>query len=107
MCSYWSAESAQIRTRRDGINQLWADLRELADARTQALASAKEIHTFDRDASDCKERIQEKSASLSNDYGKDLASVQALQRKHEGFEVRKEEKNEADIHAEIITSVEH
>jgi len=24
---------------------------------------------------------------LSDDYGKDLASVQALQRKHEGFEV--------------------
>ena len=30
---------------------------------------------------------QEKDAALSDDYGKDLASVQALQRKHEGFEV--------------------
>ncbi len=32
--------------------------------------------------------VQEKDASLSSDYGKDLASVQALQRKHEGFQVR-------------------
>ena len=27
--------------------------------------------------------------ALSDDYGKDLASVQALQRRHEGFEVSK------------------
>ena len=32
--------------------------------------------------------LQEKEMALSNDYGKDLASVQALQRRHEGFEVR-------------------
>ena len=51
-------ESAQIRKRCDNINQLWSDLMELADARTHALASAKEIHTFDRDAADCRERIQ-------------------------------------------------
>ena len=31
--------------------------------------------------------VQEKDAGLSDDYGKDLVSVQALQRKHEGFEV--------------------
>ena len=31
--------------------------------------------------------VQEKETSLSDDYGKDLASVQALQRRHEGFEV--------------------
>lgn len=31
---------------------------------------------------------QEKEKALSADYGKDLASVLSLQRKHEGFEVR-------------------
>ena len=31
--------------------------------------------------------LQEKETALSDDYGKDLASVQALQRRHEGFEV--------------------
>lgn len=40
------------------INQLWIDLKDLAEARRQALAGAKEIHTFDRDALDTKERIQ-------------------------------------------------
>ena len=33
-------------------------MKDLADARTQALAGAKEIHTFDRDALDTKERVQ-------------------------------------------------
>lgn len=32
--------------------------------------------------------VQEKDVALSDDYGKDLASVQALQRKHEGFQVK-------------------
>lgn len=40
------------------INQLWTDLKDLAEARTQDLVGAKEIHTFDRDALDTKERIQ-------------------------------------------------
>ena len=40
-----------------------------------------------RDAEDTKIWIDEKDAALSSaDYGKDLASVQALQRKHEGIE---------------------
>ena len=51
-------ESNEIAERKDVINQLWVDLKDLAEARTQALAGAKEIHTFDRDALDTKERIQ-------------------------------------------------
>ena len=51
-------ESKEIAERKEVVNQLWIDLKELADARTQALAGAKEIHTFDRDALDTKERVQ-------------------------------------------------
>ena len=40
------------------MEELWSDLKELMDARTQALAGAREIHTFDRDAADTKERVQ-------------------------------------------------
>ncbi len=40
------------------MDQLWEDLKDLADARSLALAAAKEIHTFDRDAADAKERVQ-------------------------------------------------
>ena len=39
--------------------------------------------------SSCWSHLQEKDVAVStDDYGKDLATVQALQRKHEGFEVR-------------------
>ena len=40
------------------ISQLWSSLRETIDVRSKALAVAKEIHTFDRDAVDTKERVQ-------------------------------------------------
>lgn len=44
------------------------------------------IHVL-RDADETKEWIEEKNQALNTDnYGHDLASVQALQRKHEGFE---------------------
>lgn len=43
--------------------------------------------SFPRDADETKEWIEEKNQALNTDnYGHDLASVQALQRKHEGFE---------------------
>lgn len=42
---------------------------------------------FFRDADDTKAWISEKDTALStSDYGRDLASVQALQRKHEVLE---------------------
>lgn len=52
------SELAQIQENKDNVNQLWSDLKDLADARSLALAAAKEIHTFDRDAADAKERVQ-------------------------------------------------
>jgi spectrin alpha len=40
-----------------------------------------------RDVDETKDWINEKNQALNNDnYGHDLASVQALQRKHEGLE---------------------
>ena len=51
-------ESEQIRSGREEVDQLWVDLKDLAEARSLALAGAKEIHTFDRDAADAKERVQ-------------------------------------------------
>lgn len=42
---------------------------------------------FHRDVDETKDWIQEKDDALNNnDLGKDLRSVQALQRKHEGLE---------------------
>lgn len=45
------------------------------------------MQRFHRDVDETKDWIQEKEEALNNDdLGKDLRSVQALQRKHEGLE---------------------
>uniref|UniRef100_A0A9J7WVD3 Spectrin alpha, non-erythrocytic 1 n=1 Tax=Cyprinus carpio carpio TaxID=630221 RepID=A0A9J7WVD3_CYPCA len=60
---------------------------QLAEDRSNMLGSAHEVQRFHRDADETKEWIEEKNQALNTDnYGHDLASVQALQRKHEGFE---------------------
>lgn len=49
------------------------------------MGSAHEVQRFHRDVDETKDWIQEKDEALNNDdCGKDLRSVQALQRKHEG-----------------------
>lgn len=54
--------------------------------REQRLHAAGEIHLFNRDVAEALSRIQDKDAALSDDLGRDLNSVLALIRKHEGFE---------------------
>ncbi|XP_069465276.1 spectrin alpha chain, non-erythrocytic 1 isoform X7 [Ambystoma mexicanum] len=69
------------------LNERWRALQLLAEERSQLLGSAHEVQRFHRDADETKEWIEEKNQALNTDnYGHDLASVQALQRKHEGFE---------------------
>lgn len=55
-------------------------------ARGEKLRGAGEIHRFHRDVAEILFRIQDKSAALSSEVGKDLNSALALLRKHEGFE---------------------
>merc|ERR1712020_343776 len=65
----------------------WARLKSLAIVRQEKLFGAQEIQRFNRDADETIAWITEKDTLLSSDdYGKDLASVQTLQRKHEGVE---------------------
>ncbi|XP_041098653.1 spectrin alpha chain, non-erythrocytic 1 isoform X8 [Polyodon spathula] len=69
------------------LNERWRSLQQLAEERSNLLGSAHEVQRFHRDADETKEWIEEKNQALNTDnYGHDLASVQALQRKHEGFE---------------------
>ncbi|XP_077478046.1 spectrin alpha chain, non-erythrocytic 1 isoform X5 [Stigmatopora argus] len=69
------------------LNNQWKSLQQLAEERSNVLGSAHEVQRFHRDADETKEWIEEKNQALNTDnYGHDLASVQALQRKHEGFE---------------------
>ncbi|XP_023313664.1 spectrin beta chain, non-erythrocytic 1 isoform X1 [Trichogramma pretiosum] len=81
-------ESGKIHQKIDETKQQWEDLKELAHARQEALAGAKQVHTFDRTADETISWIQEKEASLGSDheYAHDLETIKALVRKHQGLD---------------------
>ena len=80
-------EREKIQSKIDDTQQLWEDLRELAHARQEALAGAKQVHVFDRRADETIGWIQEKDATLSaQGYGQDLETIQTLVRQHQVFE---------------------
>ncbi|KAL7032819.1 hypothetical protein ACKWTF_007407 [Chironomus riparius] len=76
-----------IKVKNTETVQLWTELKELISARQEALTGAKRVHVYDRTADETISWINEKLGDvLSEDYGQDLESIQALLRKHEGFE---------------------
>ncbi|XP_044739331.1 spectrin beta chain, non-erythrocytic 1 isoform X2 [Chrysoperla carnea] len=80
-------DSEKIKLKLDETQQLWEGLKDLAQARQEALAGAKQVHVFDRTADETISWIAEKESSLAtDDYGHDLESIQALGRSHQGFE---------------------
>lgn len=69
------------------LNDSWQRLKQLAVMRQEKLFGAHEIQRFNRDADEAIAWINEKDVILSSDeYGRDLASIQTLIRKHEGVE---------------------
>eukprot|EP00043_Microstomoeca_roanoka_P018637 m.201569 g.201569 ORF g.201569 m.201569 type:complete len:2469 (+) comp16866_c1_seq3:1085-8491(+) len=84
LVNHGHADAETISARRSALNQRWATLQNLAQQRQAALLAAHEIHRFNRDVDETKARFNEKDVVLSSDdYGKDVASVEALQRKHD------------------------
>lgn len=80
-------ERETIVKRKDELNEAWGRLRQMALMRQERLFGAHEIQRFNRDADETIAWISEKDAVLgTDDYGRDLATVQTLQRKHEGVE---------------------
>lgn len=76
-----------IKTKMAETTTLWEELKDLVNARTEALAGAKQVHIYDRRADETISWIVEKDAALSSDdFGQDLETIQALSRKHEVFE---------------------
>jgi spectrin beta len=67
-------------------SESWQHLLKLVRNREQRLQAAGEIHRFHRDVAETLSRIQEKKAALPDDLGRDLNSVLALIRRHEGFD---------------------
>lgn len=77
----------KIQTQMEDLNNKWTSLQQLTSERASQLGSAHEVQRFHRDVDETKDWIQEKDEALNNDdLGKDLRSVQTLQRKHEGLE---------------------
>lgn len=77
----------KIQTQLQDLNDKWSSLQLLTQERATQLGSAHEVQRFHRDVDETKDWIQEKEEALNNDdLGKDLRTVQALQRKHEGLE---------------------
>lgn len=80
-------ERDTIVNRKEELNAAWLRLKQQATMRQDKLYGAHEIQRFNRDADETVAWIAEKDVVLSSDdYGRDLASVQTLQRKHEGVE---------------------
>lgn len=80
-------EQEQILRRAAEIREAWLRLIELKKRKEEKLFGAHEIQRFNRDANETISWINEKDAIIStDDYGRDIVSVQTLQRKHEGVE---------------------
>jgi len=54
------SDAAAIAEWKDDLNQVWADLLELIDTRTQMLAASRELHKFFHDCKVVLGRIVEK-----------------------------------------------
>ncbi|XP_071948314.1 spectrin alpha chain, non-erythrocytic 1-like isoform X2 [Antedon mediterranea] len=82
-----SPEVIQCKNAINELNQRWNALQQLANERSETLGSAHEVQRFFRDADETKDWINDKNNALNTEnYGQDLHSVQALQRKHQGLE---------------------
>ncbi|KAK9874725.1 hypothetical protein WA026_005540 [Henosepilachna vigintioctopunctata] len=77
-----------VQGRKENFVQKWQNLQGALVSYHNKLSGAAEVHLFNRDVADTIERIDEKCKSLqTDDVGRDLVTVQALQRKQEALEV--------------------
>jgi len=79
-------DSALIAQYKDNLVEAWADLLEMIETRTQVLKASWELQKYFYDCKDTHSRIIEKEKSLSDELGRDSASVSNLKRKHNLFE---------------------
>ncbi|KAH7971901.1 hypothetical protein HPB52_003666 [Rhipicephalus sanguineus] len=92
-------QSEAVAKRCTEVAKLWEECKECAASRQDALAGARQVHTFDRNADETISWIYEKEAVLLNeDFGHDLESIQALSRRHEGFQQQRRTAPRLPIH---------
>ena len=86
LISVGHTDAATIAQWKDSLNDAWADLLELIDTRNQMLEASRELHKYFHDCKDILSRILEKKNSMSEELGRDGATVSLLQRKHQNFQ---------------------
>ena len=92
--------SERVDSRLEEILLLWQQLVEAADKKESRLSEASQQQQFNRTVEDIEVWLGEVEASLnSEDYGKDLTSVQNLQKKHGLLE------SDVSSHQERVDSV--
>ena len=80
-------ESETVNAKKNELMEAWRQLSEVTQRKQEKLCDQFEIQKFFRDADETIAWIDEKDASLQvDDVGRDLASVQALQCRHEAIE---------------------
>lgn len=76
-----------VQNRREAFLKKWQQLQGALEQYRAKLFGASEIHLFDRDIDDTSQRIIEKTVAMeTDDLGKSVDDVQALQRKQETLE---------------------
>merc|ERR1719362_444118 len=85
LISVGHTDAATIAQWKDSLNDAWADLGELIDTRNQMLEASRELHKYFHDCKDVLSRILEKQNSMSDELGRDGATVSMLLRKHQNF----------------------
>ena len=80
-------EYEKVKERHEEVYAHWEELKVICDEAEEKIFGAKEIQKFFKDSDDMNEFINEKRTQVStDDYGRDLPSVQACQRRHENLE---------------------
>uniref|UniRef100_A0A8C9XPB5 Spectrin alpha, non-erythrocytic 1 n=1 Tax=Sander lucioperca TaxID=283035 RepID=A0A8C9XPB5_SANLU len=87
MISEGHFSSETIRTRLEELHRLWDLLLQRTKEKGMRLLQAQKLVQYLRECEDALDWITDKEQLMaSDDFGRDLASVQALLRKHEGLE---------------------
>ena len=77
----------KIVTQVENLSQRWTALESQAQTKAQELQRCNAVQRYHRDCDETMEWIGEKEVALSSEeFGKDLPSVQRLQRKHDALE---------------------
>merc|ERR1719356_1860043 len=98
LISVGHTDAATIAQWKDSLNDAWADLGELIDTKNQMLEASRELLKYFHDCRDVLSRILEKQNSMSDELGRDGATVSMLQRKHHNF-LQDLQSLQAQVHA--------